>query len=205
MGAVAAADWGDVPTWVSAGSGLLALAFAALAALAGYRLYLVESQRDRDAEKAREETRREARRAQATLVSAWRAPDTPGPPPGALVRNASEAPVYEVVVTYLDYRAAWIGSEPFGLVPPDREPVVIKLATTGTIVGDPLPGFTADTKRSARVSVDFTDAAGVRWRRDERGALTDFDPDNPPDHRRAVEFEARGQRWRRDENWRLQP
>lgn len=103
--------WGDVPTWVAAVTSLLALLAAAFAGLVAYAVLDVELGRDRVAAAERAERREAEQRAQAGKVAAWyatwdgEAPFGPlAPPPslqanqvyGAVIRNGSELPVYEI-------------------------------------------------------------------------------------------------------------
>lgn len=122
----AAANWGDVPTWVGV--------FAAIAAgVVGVFLYRIESKRDQRAEDDRrlaaedrraaaedrrraEEDRRaeieDARRAQADKVAAWfgsveeasraraRMPGYFTRRYGVYIRNASDLPIYDVRVEF---------------------------------------------------------------------------------------------------------
>ncbi|BCB76969.1 hypothetical protein GCM10022251_44520 [Phytohabitans flavus] len=159
-----AADWGDVPTWLSSVGTVFALIFAALAALAAQRVYRIESERDRVAADARREQVAFARRTQAALVSAWWGRGADGW--GAFVRNASETPVYQVGLTVLDIHDPNVGDRiDLPIVPPSAQPVFQPSGLTASPGGD------------YRVEVTFTDSAGVRWIRDQLGRLSELRPE----------------------------
>lgn len=136
----------------------------------------------RESLEERKRAAEEKRRGQADLVTAWFAwaPVTgainPGSDWGATVRNASGAPVFDVRISF-----DWIYDQPGG-----REWVGI---TYGSLPG-PVTIIPPDTTRHFpipaevrqqdprcdnevyAVSITFTDAAGNRWKRNARGALT---------------------------------
>jgi hypothetical protein len=64
-------NWGDVPTWVSAGVTLTALIFAVAAVIFARRTLRLELGRDRVDSEARERQDAFVRKSQAALVSAW--------------------------------------------------------------------------------------------------------------------------------------
>lgn len=193
-------SWGDFPTWVVAITTLLAFLAAAFAGLVAYDLLMVENKRDLDAAQERllaaaerkrladERTaQREAdRRAQASQVTTWFAfyepadPDYPtmagGPPTwGAAVRNASDLPIFDVRVFFY-----WVND------PRDGNPWTAeqRYASVDRILVIP-PGQTRDSELPERVSsmakecndrvylvgIEFTDANGHRWSRNERAVL----------------------------------
>ncbi|GAA4444833.1 hypothetical protein GCM10023170_022770 [Phytohabitans houttuyneae] len=165
-----AADWGDVPTWLSSIATILALLFAALAALGAQRVYRIESERDRVAADARRQQEAFQRRTQAALVSAWWGWDRDRW--GAFVRNASETPVYQVSLTVLDVHDPNVGERvDLPIVPPSADPA-FHPSELGT-------GLIADGARAVdyRVEVTFTDSAGVRWIRDQLGRLSELRPE----------------------------
>jgi maltose-binding protein MalE len=181
-----ATDWGDVPTWLSAVATILALAFAAVAALAAQRVYRIESERDRISGEARRQQEAFVRRTQAALVSAWWGwqPGDPGTQPagrwGAFVRNASETPVYQANLTMLDIHDPDL-NERFDLpiVPPATEPVFYPSGLSGPAGGDLPAGagqIVQDGQHAAdyRVEMVFSDSAGVRWIRDPQGRLSEL-------------------------------
>lgn len=157
--------WGNVPQWVSACGSLFALAFAAVAVVATRRTLRIERERDRINAEARAAQEFFTRRAQAALVSAWWGQSQDGRW-GAFLRNASEAPIYQVYLTVL-----WPDDHSDGakahyvVVPPSDEALFC-------VVGADLPPGTS----GRRVTLGFTDAGGVRWLRDQYGRLTELQP-----------------------------
>lgn len=172
LASVAGVQYGDLPTWISAVASLAALAFAAAATVAAIRVYRIESGRDRIAAAETRQREEQARRSQAVLVSGWWGGDPHGrrPRAGALIRNASDAPVYQVTISVLDP------------VVPDSSatlsvPVVPPSETPGFYpVPDAGPGSAA-VQGEQRVELSFTDAAGLRWLRDQRGRLSEVRPE----------------------------
>jgi hypothetical protein len=149
---VVAADWGDIPTWLSSVATLLALTFAAFAALATHRVYKIESERDRVAAESRRQQEAFVRRTQAALVSAWWGWSLDGW--GAFVRNASETPIYQASLTVLDIHDPNVGERvDLPIVPPSAEPM-FQPTELGT-------GLVADGRHAVdyRVEVTFTDSA----------------------------------------------
>jgi len=160
------AVWGDIPTWVSASGSVFALGFAAVAVVVTHRTYRIESERDRVNAEARAAQESSARRAQAALVSVWWGESRDGRW-GAFVRNASETPIYQVYFTVLSTDDHSDGIKVHYLVvPPSHEALFCP--------------FDLDqrTQRTSgrRVKVSFTDAAGVRWLRNQYGRLTELQP-----------------------------
>jgi hypothetical protein len=163
-------QWGDAPTWLGV---LLALA----AGVVAYAVYRIESGRDRDTAARVAALEDERNRTQANQVCAWYT-DVPddrfsvmGPDGrrwGALVRNASDLPVFDVRVTY-HHKADWL-SEPSkklgfstALVVPPGEPAFLEAPSSIYI----------DGKRATYVvGLTFRDAAGRLWLREVDGELT---------------------------------
>jgi arabinogalactan oligomer / maltooligosaccharide transport system substrate-binding protein len=188
--AAASTNWGDVPSWINSIATILALLFAALAVVAGQRVYRIESERDRVAAEAREQQAAFLRRTQAALVSAWWGwqPADPGGQRagrwGAFVRNASETPVYQASLTMLDIHDPDV-SERFDLaiVPPGTEPVFYPSGLNGASGDGDRPagaGWPVQDGQHAvdyRVEVAFTDSTGVRWIRDQQGRLSELRPE----------------------------
>jgi hypothetical protein len=147
-------NWGDVPTW-------LATAGASVAAIYAGRAYRIERNRDRQAEES-------ASRAQASKVAVWT--ETFHTVDGSdligtdqfMLRNASEAPVYEVVV--FSYRRVseeevWTPEAQFhwGTLAPGGEPESYAAHWSPTV--------------SWTYTVQFMDAEGVVWHRTREGRL----------------------------------
>jgi hypothetical protein len=149
-------DFGDVPTW-------LATVGATAAAIFAYRAYRLENQRDLVAADL-------MRRGQASQVAVWveykRHPRT-GEPDGAdcfLIRNASQLPIYDVLVFSYSYersdpeQVTPVARYEYAIVPPRPEP---KLHIAN-----------ADGNRFLWVfAMQFKDAAGTTWHRDRHGVL----------------------------------
>jgi hypothetical protein len=168
--------WGDIPTWVSAVATLIALVFAALAAVAAHRVYRIESERDKLALEERQKQADFQRRAQAALVSAWwgRQNDLVGEGHrwGAFVRNASETPIYQnrVWVTNLD-QPDHSDSFTLDVLPPTAEPRFYASDASGL-------GHDGDLEAlEIRVEMTFTDSGGIRWIRDRQGQLSEVLPE----------------------------
>lgn len=168
--------WGDVPTWVASVAAVSALGFGAVVAVYAKRAaeyaketveyakntYELEAERDRVAEAS-------LARSQSSQVSAWWGQTVTREGSGLFLRNASEAPVYQVDATALgaDDRAEILRAH-LPILPPGPEPS-FHLMETPVDEGGP------DVAASARrVRLTFTDAAGGRWMRDPYGRLFDF-------------------------------
>jgi arabinogalactan oligomer/maltooligosaccharide transport system substrate-binding protein len=173
-----AADLGDVPTWIGAVASLCALVGAGLAAWQAYRIYRLESARDRSARAEQQDRDTLARRRQASLVSAWWGyagdgePDSDDPRQwGAFVRNASELPVFRTTITVVNRTSAEL-AESFDLpaIPPAGQPVFHRLRGHGaqTRLAD---WVRAGRVFDYRVVLAFTDSSGLRWIRDQHGVL----------------------------------
>jgi hypothetical protein len=180
-------DWGDVPTWAAA-------ALALIAGLVAYRAYVVSSralavsseahettrkllgvelERDEEARQDRRDRDEAERRAQADRFAAWATASA------VYVKNANDLPIYDVhCVPYFHHRdtepemAFFLGLSDgqvrWGVMPPgaqeegwfDLHPDVF--ARIGDDEGDFL------------ISMTFRDAAGIRWKRDHFGKLTEL-------------------------------
>lgn len=175
-------DWGDVPSWLSATVSLAALIFALVAVVVARRTYQLESERDRVNVEARRKQDAFDRRTQAALVSAWWAkedvhPAVKGESSWAVhLRNASDTPVYKVHMTIMGTgsRAKRKAFE-LPLVPPTNAPMVFPIKMPGIKANSDLDA-TGYPLADYRVSLRFTDAAGVRWIRDEYGYLRELEP-----------------------------
>jgi arabinogalactan oligomer / maltooligosaccharide transport system substrate-binding protein len=163
-----------VPAWLQGIGSIFALIFTAIAVFYTYRAYKatlktheIESGRDRVDAEARAEQMTVARKAQAVLVSAWWGPSENGTPSGAYIRNASGTPVYQAYLTVLGPDESSDATKVNYLVVPPSDKALFCPAKDGT-----------NTKRATapRVKLTFTDAAGVRWLRDQYGLLTELNP-----------------------------
>lgn len=161
-----AVGWGDIPGWLSAFGSVFALVFAAVAVVVTRRMYQIESERDRVNAKARRVQESFVRRAQAALVSAWWGESRDGRW-GAFVRNASETPVYQAYLTVMDLDDHSDGIKVHYLVVPPSDDALFC----------PIDHDRAEQRAAARrVKLSFTDAAGVRWLRNQYGRLTELQP-----------------------------
>jgi len=167
-----AVQYGDVPTWISALASIAALSFAAAATVVAVRVYKIESRRDRVAAAEARRRDEEARRSQAVLVSGWWGSD-PGvsaQKAGAFVRNASDAPVYNVTIAVLDpVIPDSVATLSVPVIPPADAPGFYQVAGNSQVLD------TDDGEH--RVELSFTDAAGMRWIRDQRGRLSEVKPE----------------------------
>lgn len=130
-----------------------------------------------EALKQRQHDAGEQRRKQAARVTAWLSWEE-GWGWGALVRNASDEPVFDVRVFFHHmrekegggYQAVSQGGPPpretTAVLPPGEDRFVAIPAAVRAMFGS----ITIDD-RTCAASVEFTDAAGNRWERDPRGAL----------------------------------
>lgn len=167
------AAWGDIPTW-------LATAAATAAGAVAYRVYQVEKQRDLVSDEER-------RGAQAAKIAAWYGfvlqdvtrrrensvqQDTESEPVwGAFLRNASDLPVYDVIVTYkYPSSGEQVDNVVEVVLPPNDAPIHL------TIREATLRLFSPDPRADAyhRVEIKFTDSQGARWHRDLRGQLKEI-------------------------------
>ncbi|MFC0504197.1 hypothetical protein [Micromonospora costi] len=181
-------ELGDVATWVGALANVATLALATVAAVVGFRVYKIESGRDRRAEDERRERALDARRSQAQLVSIWY--NGPRHAPGvAYVLNASNLPAYELFLHFTveppveflgvfeDATEDWpwnylFGFEDIKVLPPHIGPQAVPLTESlvAAIQACDLPF--EGIYEGIRVTMAFRDAAGRMWRREENGVLT---------------------------------
>lgn len=177
----------DAASWLEALATVGALVAAFAAARATWRTLIHELQRDADREAER-------RRHQAERFSCWLEPDPnpiaperflwlPREPPGYFVRNSSELPIFNVVVTFWLGFLNGTGGQVLGpafhdVVPPGNESVRFDMdgAARAGYVGL-VASQSAATSSLLRVmlEVDFVDAAGTRWHRDFRGVLSSIE------------------------------
>jgi hypothetical protein len=97
---------------------------------------------------------------------------------GAAVRNASQAPVYDVELVFKDPPAAWTAIRRVRIVPPGEAPEVYagfdQEETSGAVERERInEDGTIRLAPSADMHVElrFTDARGRRWQRDDTGQL----------------------------------
>jgi len=167
-------QWYDeILPWVQPLATVLALVAATVAARAAVRAYRLEVRRN--AARADEQ-----RAAQASLVAAWPVllEHQAGQDSGArgvlgyAIRNASDLPVTDVRVTWIEDTGA--DAAPLErefehpLIAPSTGPLLFRVGTPDPASSDPtfLPDETA-----AVVRLRFRDAANTTWERDTRGWL----------------------------------
>ncbi|MEU4693193.1 hypothetical protein [Actinoplanes sp. NPDC023714] len=175
-------DWGDVPTWAGAGVAalgltvsILALYFAAKAALAARDIYKIESARDRLSENDRAAREEEAEKEQAAKVACWLEPSgqkvrIAGSDTSRfliLLRNASDLPVYDLIAYY-----CYPDGDAYKVVDEYVRPV---LAPDATDKIDPptklLYKVGTEAMARGRAALTFRDAGGRSWWRHPDGRL----------------------------------
>ncbi|BCK57177.1 sugar ABC transporter substrate-binding protein [Nocardia wallacei] len=156
----------QAPEWMQGAGSLLALVFASIAVVVARRTYGIESERDRVDAERREKQDLFERRSQAARISAWWGENADGEP-GVFVRNASEAPVYQLYATILPVDGTGEGAKiQHMVVPPAPDPIFLRISAGP-----------AERRRAVRrVMVTFTDASGVRWQRNQYGRLQELQP-----------------------------
>jgi hypothetical protein len=188
-------SWGDVATWIGSITTLLALVAATFAGIVAYDLLKVENARDlaaaqarlqddadrRQANAERAAQREAARRAQASKVAAWFelyvADDQVNFVWGAAVRNASELPILDVRVFFYWVTdphdgSPWTAEQRYASI--DRLRVIPPDQTRHLMLPDRVQAMAEQCNDQVYlVGIEFTDANGSRWIRDERGALHD--------------------------------
>ncbi|MFI6332929.1 hypothetical protein ACIBBG_32060 [Micromonospora chersina] len=163
---------GDAATWIGALANIATVILAAVASAVGFRVYKIESGRDARAEQDRRERAEDERRSQATRVSAWYGfgdSGLGGPAFGGRVLNASELPIYDVIVSFFKGDFA-IPSAPWRMVtlrvvPPTHREVFVDPQQ------EDRTRFANSVLKHLDVEVAFRDAAGRYWRRDRHGFL----------------------------------
>lgn len=157
-------NWGDVPTW-------LAVIAAVVAGIIAFCVYRIESERDRHA-------RGEVRRGQADRVAGWYGIlDGSSERAGLCLRNGSDLPVYALRM-WLEY--VLIRSD--GTRQLNRSDAIDEIDVippNSTQFTDAPEAAVRDILRDmgdaqCLVTLEFRDAAGVRWRRDRDGVLTEL-------------------------------
>ncbi|MFF4893899.1 hypothetical protein [Micromonospora chersina] len=186
-------DFGDVPAWGSFITTLGAFVAAVWAARTARQLYEREAARDKRAEDERGERAEEQKRSQAVQICSWFGRTSMGRGASrwcALLRNASPVPVYDVWVSFFYYPLGTEGEPELrsvswvSVVPPTDEPLVV-LPESGLARGPAKVDAYGnqvhnEEDKDFAVSVEFTDAAGRRWRRDIRGNLMELDHQHHP-------------------------
>jgi hypothetical protein len=159
--------------WVTAFATLLALGAAIWAAATAKRLYEIERQRETDRAEAQE-------RNQADQFASWVSwsqqpqaamalPDRMRSPSLAL-QNGAPVPIYEVIVTYFEGERS-LGDQTFSVISPTGSVPHFRQIKCRGVAEVLLRPRDRDTRLDLRVALTFTDAHGVRWRRDRSGRL----------------------------------
>ena len=168
-----AISYGDLPTWIVALATVCALVAAFRAALYAKRLFETEAARD-----ARTEQR--DLRAQAEHVSAWIQAKGQTIVAGSFTRhigiqlstalvNSSTQPVYDLTMSFSAGHVVSDVTDTIDVLPPLTKPAerpLPKKAQTQLEAAMQTPG-----DETPRVALEFTDAAGRRWRRAADGTL----------------------------------
>ena len=154
--------WGTFPDWIAAIGTVGAL-------LVGGRLLLKELR----VQRARDE---DARRAQASKVSAWivvhgaYGQTQPNVAYELFARNGSDEPVYDFKVTNAN-------GEFYRLVlPPDPQPLKTRFRREGQEV----TALRSTKRENRKVTVTFRDANGRTWQRGPEGILELIEPEHIP-------------------------
>lgn len=161
--------WADIPAWVSAVSTLLALALAAVAAVATWRTLKIELERDRATTADRQREHQRLRTRQAAKISAWCALANHGDAAnehwGVYVRNASDTPVYQAHITAHGVDGIGVPVRvDLPVIPPGANAYFHRMGAA----------LTPDDIQNKRTAMTFTDAVGVRWKRDPYGRLVEL-------------------------------
>lgn len=164
-------DWGNVPAWAAFISALVAVMFT-------WRALARERRRDADRELR-------DRQEQANQVAAWvsrRDGPKPGEPGNFYIelRNASDLPVYDVQIMLRDSvggevlkQVWWLGASP------RDTPRVMDLDSKAQVRLDYIMKRAREQKDRIYydLTLDFTDASGVRWHRQSDGRLVEINQD----------------------------
>lgn len=180
--------WGDggvAPLWILAVSSIIALLVGATGVGVLARTKRLDERRFAVIEAWYRQYLESSQREQAALVCAWPVSERETFQKviergvvGAAVRNASQAPVYDMEIVYRDPDAAWTSIKYIPSVPPTEEPQVYAGFDEESTDGEPKPErVNADGSISLapsalmRVEIRFRDGRGRRWIRDDRGDL----------------------------------
>jgi len=165
VGIVYGQMWSGFPTWITAIATFGLFAGAVITAIYAQKTFAGQAEEWRG-------QRVHDRRRQAELVSAWWGWDESGEGrhSGAFVRNASGAPVYQAGMTVLDLGDQYGCAKVQDMVLPPSEKAKFFPIDISALDNTQVDG--RGTIR--RVKLCFTDAAGVRWMRDQFGRLTEL-------------------------------
>jgi len=169
---IAAAAFAD---WANVGATLVGSLGSTGALIVAYRLLRRESQRDQARDIASQQQ-------QADNVSAWSTRSH------VYVRNASNLPIYDVLLTFTRTGVRTYGCYIvyLGVVPPDT-------TIARRLPGTSIPG---QMDRSSYDAMAFRDASGYRWQRTDKGYISEL-PLYPSDRTLATGERSSSQRWQR--------
>lgn len=174
------------PLWVIAAAAVAGLLLGAAAVTVLVRRAALERRHFTTVARWYGEYQQERFRDQAALVCAWPVSERETFQKviergvvGSAVRNASQAPVYDVELVYADPPAAWTAMKTIPMVAPSEEPQVFAGFDTEKTEGTPSPErVNADGSISLapsafmEVEIRFRDGQGRRWSRNPQGVLT---------------------------------
>lgn len=149
------ADPDHLASWLEAAATTGALIAASIAAVYAAGAFRLESERDDrwvDSQK----------RGQAEQVAVWRYHIS-----DVVVRNASAAPIYDVVIgIHVPNAPVFPIEAPVGTIPPSSDPQTVYLET------EDLTAWRDHDYTDDGISIWFTDTASIRWERSRKGILT---------------------------------
>jgi hypothetical protein len=155
-------DWGNAPGWASVVVALIALLFAGLGARAAIRGNANQQEQLEHQQKQLDEADEDKRREQANKVAAWVEISDNKVAARLVINNGSDLPVYNVrVLTFGDISNRAVQILKFPTLGPGKE--------YGQSFGIPLEDISI-----IRATIQFSDAAGVRWTRGPDGQLGNF-------------------------------
>jgi hypothetical protein len=181
----------DAPAWISAGAAvlgalvsILALIAAGLAARAAYKVYKIESERDRVSEEERRERHEDSLKIHAAKVGSWlkyrnkpvRVGKKDVRPFYVMAVNAYDLPIYDVSIFYCIFK-----DDAYGIVNVYEMP---SIAPHETVEKEAsaflLRQVHAEVGYPGRVAISFRDSLGIFWFRGVDGALERGVPRKPP-------------------------
>lgn len=184
-------DWGDAPTWIAAVFAGGAALFAGLTIrsqrqqIAEQRAFIGEQSQNLALERAELQAAKEARRwAQAKQIEMRFATRSSGPDSEGISRgyegwlvtvtNRSDEPARNLLVRFGDTYNATSATEIDSEYLPGhgRRGVPLDVLGPGRAACFESPRWQEATVDNNRPALQFTDAAGAVWRRDEHGVLT---------------------------------
>lgn len=168
-------DWGSVPDWLAGVGTIGALLFAYRAVRAANRQNQHQAAQLARLENDQRERDEEQRRGQASKVALWwqhRDESASGPAYAFYVSNTSDLPVTEVVfVVRTPHSQVECLAVPY--IPPRiREINSMEFDVVFSRLRDDFVEFQGHGPSGDMAAIEFTDMAGLRWRRNLSGNLT---------------------------------